>query len=258
MTAATTGSARLEIGQVFERAFGSIKRNLVTFSLLAFLFSALPQFVVQWEVLQVSRGTVQWGLTGLGSLAALVGVFLLQGALTYGAVADLNDRRPSFGECLSHGLRAFLPLIGLAIVMGIAILCGFILLIVPGVLMALAWSVATPVLVAERKGIFGSMGRSADLTRNYRGAILLIAIVFWVLSVVVSMVVGAILGAVFGLGALTTGTFSPGLIGAQAVIQGLVSGLEAMVGAAVVAAIYTLLRSIKEGVGAEALAAVFD
>lgn len=258
MTAATTVPARLEIGQVFERTFGAIKRNLLTFSLLAFLFSALPQFIVQWQVLQFSRGSMQWGLTGLGSLLTVIGVFLLQGALTYGAVADLNDRRPSFGECLSHGLRSFLPLIGLAIVMGVAILCGFILLIVPGVLMALAWSVATPVLVVERKGIFGSIGRSADLTRNYRGAIFLIAIVFWVLSIVVGMVVGIILAAAFGANALATGTVNTGVIGAEAVIQGLVSGLEAMVGAAGVAAIYSLLRSIKEGVGAEALAAVFD
>jgi MFS family permease len=246
------------MGQVFERTFGAIKRNWLAFSLLALLFSALPQFALQWEVLQVGRGTTSWSLAGLASLASLIGVFLLQGALTYGAVADLNGRRPGFGECLSNGLRSFLPLLGLAIIMGLALMGGFILLIVPGVLMALAWSVATPVLVVERKGIFGSMGRSADLTRNYRGAIFLIAIVFWVLSIVIGAVVGAILGAAFGIGSVMTGTLDAGLIGFQAVIQGLVSGVEAMVGAAGIAAIYSLLRSIKEGIGPEALASVFD
>lgn len=262
MTATATVSSRLEIGEVAKRTFAAIRRNLGVFTLLALLFSALPQFLLQWASTMMRGGTPYSsgliGLVGLGGVLILIGGVLLQGALTYATVQDQNNRRAGFGEILSKGLAAVLPLIGLAIVMGIALFCGFLLLIVPGVIMALAWSVATPVLVVERKGIFGSMGRSADLTRNYRGSILLLAIVYWVLTIIAGLVVGAIIAAVFVLGLGAGAMQDPFVAAIEAGLISLLQGASSLIGAAGLAALYCELRAIKEGVGAQTLASVFD
>ena len=55
----------------------------------------------------------------------------------------------------------------------------------PGVLLALAWSVAAPVLVMERTGVFGAFTRSAELTRNHRGAIFALAILAGVVGFII-------------------------------------------------------------------------
>ena len=261
MTAAVGVARSLDIGRVASGTFAAIGRNPVVFGVLGLIFAGVPRFGLQWEILQAQQGaTGVLQYAGLIGLLLLVTTFLLQGALTYATVADLNGRRPSIGECLSNGLRAFLPLIGLSILIGIALLFGFLLLIVPGVLMALAWSVAVPSLVVERKGVFGAFQRSADLTRGHRGAILLIGVVFWVLSIVVGVVLGVIVGVAVGLGHLSAG--AEGLTGVlrvtTAVTQALASALEGIIGSAGIATIYYELRSIKEGAGPQDLAAVFD
>ena len=60
----------------------------------------------------------------------------------------------------------FLPLIALSIVLGLGITLGFILVIVPGIILILMWSVAVPSLVIERTGILGAFNRSAELTQG--------------------------------------------------------------------------------------------
>ncbi len=258
MTAAVGAVGSLDIGRVASRTFGTIGRNPLVFGLLGLVFAGLPRFALQWEIVQAQKdlsNLLAYG--GLSGLAVLIGTFLLQGALTYGAVADLNGARPSLAECLTNGLRAILPLIALSILMGVALVVGFLLLIVPGVLMALAWSVAVPSLVVERTGVFGAFSRSADLTRGHRGAILIIAIVFWVLSVIAGLVLGLVLAVVMGVSHVS-GADSSSVAVLSGMVQGVISTVEGIIGAAGVATIYVELRAIKEGAGPRDLAAVFD
>ena len=42
---------------------------------------------------------------------------------------------------------------------------GFLLLIIPGLILLTVWAVVVPSLVIDKAGIFGSFSRSADLTR---------------------------------------------------------------------------------------------
>jgi hypothetical protein len=67
-----------------------------------------------------------------------------------------DARRPTGGRYP----RAF----GISIVSTIAILAGLLLLVVPGVVLLLRWSLAYPVMLAEDEGIVGSLRRSWRLT----------------------------------------------------------------------------------------------
>lgn len=61
---------------------------------------------------------------------------------------------------------AVFAFIGLAIVSGIALMIGFILLIVPGVFMAIRWSASVPILLAEQQTIGASLSESRDRTEG--------------------------------------------------------------------------------------------
>lgn len=83
-------------------------------------------------------------------------------------VADVQDGRrdASSGQLL----RAATPVLGQLILVGIVayvgIVIGFILIIVPGLILITIWSVAAPVVVLEHPGVFASLRRSRELVRG--------------------------------------------------------------------------------------------
>ena len=118
--------------------------------------------------------------------------------------------------------------------------------------LALALCVAAPDRVVEGLGVFNSMGRSGDLTRGHRGAILLLFVLYGIGLIAVQGATG-ILFALASYG-------SPDMknLLSRIVLAPLLQAMGALIGAAGVASIYFELRTIKEGVGIEALAAAFD
>ncbi len=256
MTAAATVGSRFDMGRVASRTFGAIGRNFAVFGLLALLLAGIPQGIARYFAQEtVHGGGLGSGLiTACSSLLGFIGLNMLQAALIHGTVADLNGRRANFGECLSTGLRFLLPVIGISILTGVAVAIGFILLIVPGVLLLLAWCVNIPVVVTEREDVFAAFGRSWDLTRGHRLQIFGLAVVY----VLVVWIMDAAGIAVTG-GLNLANLASPvGFNGIEWAVLTLLNVAQSLVGATGLAAIYYELRSIKEGVGPEALASVFD
>lgn len=254
-----TPPPRFDIGRVISRLVGALQRNAGPFLLCSLVFTGLPLVAVGWfqsgalGADGASANPTAALLTGLAAVpVSLVTSALLQAAIIYGTVNDLNGRRASLGDSLGVGFRLLLPLIGLAILTTLAMAAGFLLFIVPAVLVALAFAVATPVEVVERVGVFAAMGRSAELTRNHRGAIFGLFVLYAIVSFVVS-IGGSVLAALVG-------SLSPlGFVRASyLVVTPLTQSVVALIGAAGVASVYYELRNIKEGIGPEVLAAVFD
>ncbi|HEY3813237.1 MAG TPA: hypothetical protein VGL66_08410 [Caulobacteraceae bacterium] len=249
-----------DIGRVIQRTFGVIGRNFVPFLILALLFKAVPTVVIgAWSAIERSSALVannpfgaftgQNVLIGLVStIVSIISVFVLQAALLRGTIADLNGKRASLGDMLSTGLRFFFPLLGLGLVMGVALAVGFLLLIVPGIMMAVAWCAAAPAVVAEKTGVFDSFTRSANLTRGHRWAIFGLFVIYAV--IVISAIGSAFMFA--NLNDIRT------MLTISVVIQAVVGTLSALIGGAGSAALYYELRTIKEGAGADNLASVFD
>lgn len=238
-----------ELGRVIQRTFGAISRNLPVFLGLALLLTGLPAFVVAWA--QVNSDSNAAALAGgLGTLVNLVTTYILQAALVHGTVADLNGRRASLGQALRVGGRMFLPVLAISILLGIAVGLGVLLLIVPGLIMLTIWMVAVPAQVVERTGVFGAFSRSRDLTRGNRWKVFGLMLIFFLLGGLMLLLAG-FLGYAFTPDADSTMSI-PG-----AVVLAFTQAVSAMIAAVGVAAIYYELRSAKEGVGPEALAAVF-
>jgi hypothetical protein len=258
MTAAATVTSRFEMGRVVSRTFGVIGRNFVVFLLLALVLAGIPQAITRYFA--QTQAAASFSLThSLLSFAFVIIGFMalsvLQVALVYGSIADLNGKKASVGDCLATGMRFLWPVIGVSLLTGIAVGFGFLLLIVPGVLMGLAWCMNVPAVVVERKGVMEAFGRSADLTRGHRAAIFGLVVVYVLIVWIIDAVAIALTGGL-SFAALAQGQNS--FNGVEWVLMTVLQVVQSLIGAAGLASIYFELRSTKEGVGVESLASVFD
>jgi hypothetical protein len=246
-------NARFDIGRVIQHTASALFKNFgpllavsaVTVGLPSLLMAAGPLLALNPRI-----ATAMVSAVFAGVLFFLVGQYVLQAAVIHGVIAHLNGGRATIGEMLATAMRRLGPMLLLAILIGVGVVAGLFLLVVPGVLLALAWSVAGPVLVVERTAVFKALSRSAELTRGYRWWILLLGLVAFAVSTGVSMLLGLLNLPLV----VSTGPASPVAI----VVPAIANALSAMIGAAGVGALYYELRLVKEGAAPDSLAAVFD
>lgn len=246
-----------DLGRMISRTFASIRDNWLVLLVAALIFVGLPSTVsaVGQTFLWSNESTTTGGLfIALGSFLYLIGYLMLQGAAIKAVVDGLNGRKTGLGEAMGVGARAFFPLLGLGILASLGIGFGLILLIVPGVILAVLWSVATPAVVVEKRGVFGSFQRSRELTRGNRWNVLGLMVIY----IILTWILGAAIAAV---SAATGGSFAAGSsanLWINLLTGPVVNVMSGVVASAGVASLYYELRSVKEGVGPESLAAVFD
>lgn len=243
---------RFDIGEVVQRTFRTIGANFVPFFLLG-IGATIPSLVSGFLLGAHIAGQSTFSATGIVETLAVgfVSFFfsvVLQAALTYGTVTYQNGQPVSIVRALLIGVREFFPLLAIAILAAIGIFFGIILFIVPGIMLIVMWAVAVPARVVERTGIFESFSRSAELTSGYRWPIFATLLLFFVGSFVLQMLTAPFLAATSTVAAawILTG------------VRALISAIIAVLSSTLTACIYYELRSIKEGIGPEQIAAVFE
>src|SRR5690349_6008086 len=150
----------------------------------------------QFRVL-IGIGLILFGLEFLvlllvpGSTVALTILFIALGVLYQGIVVELvqdiqdGRRDHSIGDLIRSVEPVFWPLAAVSILFGIGLGIGFILLIIPGLILMVIWSVVAPVTVLERPGVFAAFGRSAELVRgNGWNVFAVIVLVFLAVAVI--------------------------------------------------------------------------
>lgn len=253
----------MSIARVLNTAFGAIFGNLFVMLGIAFLFTGLPRGLITYfqrsalarvGTSQVSPGTFLW-FAAAGLVVTIVLGTLAQGAMVRATVAANQGERAGFGECLATAMGRMLPLIGLALVSGLAFIFAAILLIVPAIILATIWFVAAPLVVTERSGVFAALGRSADLTRGERWnvfLVLLIMVGFFLVIFMFSSMVSAVGIAI----SARSGDFT-GLASLTAIAAAISATLQTMLAGAMSTAVYIELRGLKEGPESAGLDAVF-
>jgi hypothetical protein len=255
---------RFDMGRVISEGFGLFARRPVPILLLAFAFGLLPAVAEGWAIIHHAGPAPQPGaVPDLGATFGRLGItegiafiaagfgWILQGGVAVVATADAAGHGADIGVQLNKAAgRA--PLIFMAgVVATFGIVIGTLLLIVPGVLLSLAWMVVPAVAAVEGKGFVEAFRRSAELTRGSRGVLFVIVLLFGIASAVLIFALRAVVGAPM----LTTGTPPPLL---TFVLQPALTAVMAAVIACMTAAAYLELRGVKEGLTAGGFAAVFD
>jgi Membrane domain of glycerophosphoryl diester phosphodiesterase len=253
MTVTETQGPRFDFGRVTSRIGALIGRNLVPFLVLSLILAGAPYFLFLLIPLTLGDDA---GVAGPASLVAtlvlITGGLVLQAAITRASIDELSGKQISIGAALSSGVAVALPLLGFGLLFGLGVGFGLLLLIVPGVYLALLWAVSCPIIVVERLGVFKAMARSGVLTQNHRWAILGLIVLYMIFALVVQ---GAIALAIPGGWATMAGLPGGSMLAVVALVA--FQAFSSIVGNVGIAAIYFELRQIKEGVDVTELANVF-
>ena len=169
----------------------------------------------------------------VGIVNFVLGLFYTGGVVRL--VQDVEDgRRDEQASTLFKGVApVFWQLLAVAILAGIAIAIGFILLIIPGLILITIWSVVIPVVVLEKPGVFASFGRSRDLVRGHGWQVFGTLLLAWLIVIVLGLVVGIILAAAGASDAVV------------AVVNWLLTALTLPLVALVSSVLYFRLKAIK-------------
>lgn len=182
----------LSVGELLDRTFSFYRRHFLLFVGIA----ALPSVVLlAFQIAVALLGRAAAGLSGvvLGSVLFVTGAFvylvttaLMQGATVVAVSQILLGRETNVREAFGRIWSRIGELMLLILNMGVRIALGFLLFVVPAVVLALMYALTIPVAVLEERGVSDSLARSADLTKGYRGRILLIYVLLLVLVSIVN------------------------------------------------------------------------
>jgi hypothetical protein len=249
----TTMSARFaesdfRIGSVLTRTATILSRHFVIFFLVAVVAAAPTVLLIQRNVDALAGGTPTPDLflmVAIGVVLAMVLGMLSQAVMLHAAFQAMRLRPVSFGDSLRVGLARVIPILLLAIVMGFLMGLGFLLLIVPGLILMTMWFVGTPACVVERTGPWTSLKRSAALTKGHRWKIFGLILLLFIINLIVSQILEVVLLLVGSdILSIVARLFWGALYGAYYSIA--------------VVMTYHDLRVAKEGIDIEQIASVFD
>lgn len=252
---------RFEVSGVFRRMVSGISTHwkvLLGVALGVGVVSSVIGSVTMASVLQsydpTKPGTVlsifgspMYWLAAVGSillssfsLSAMLGTLLKSGS---GSDTD-------FAAAFASGIRNVLPMAGLTILWGLGLAVGYILIVVPSLILLTMWSVSAPALIAEGTGVIGAFGRSRALTKGIRwpvfGALLLFLIVYLIIA-----------SALQGFSQMGMLNLYKSSIGAAMAVTLLSSSLLGIVMSAFLAGLYGEVLEAKEGGSQNQLAEVF-
>lgn len=196
----------MSLGEVLDRTFKLYKSNFWLFiGIIALPFLILLMFNVGMAAVHTSTlktggvaGTFGLPTVGVvvgafvGAIVALVIYFGLLGAAQAATVLAVSDlylgQTPSLMACYKRvGVRAW-RVIAILFLVTVIVIVGFLLLIVPGIMLLCRTSLAVQSAMLEDTNTGRSIERSMELTKGYSWQIFFIFVLVWMLSAMVSAI----------------------------------------------------------------------
>jgi len=176
----------LSLGELLDRCFFLYRENFLLFAGL----TALPHLVLL--AFQLGDVAIQrWMGVGAGlvwtlaTYALTLGVTAASQGATVIAVSHVHLGRPATIAESFAGIKGRIFYLALIMIgYGIGVSIGFVLLIVPGIILGLMWALTIPVAVLEDTGLGDSVNRSAELTKGARGRVFVIYILFAIMLLI--------------------------------------------------------------------------
>ena len=132
-------------------------------------------------------------LVGLLGLALMLVSIAFIGALVSGYESiNLSVKRTTI-DLYSAGFRKFFILLGANILFVLAIMLGFIMLVLPAFYLMGRLSLFPSLIMFENEGVTKSLGRSWEMTDEYGGKLFGITLFFWGGTLIASLIVGALI-----------------------------------------------------------------
>lgn len=255
----------LSIGEVLDAAIKLYTKNFVNLLKIVAIV-IIPVAVITYVVIAatlpsgafVSGGTLYTPNGTLGATGTVVEIVLsvlaaliVEGALAISLVDAYIGQPIDWRESLREATGRLGALLWVAILVAVGVTIGFILLIVPGIYLAVVWTVAVPALMFEHLSGFKALGRSYELVRGRWWATFAALFVAVIMLGIILFVVGLIFGGI-------ESAVSIGSIGGWLVLRWFSTVVGDLIAfpfmASVIAVMYIDLRVRKEALDLELLA----
>jgi len=178
--------------ELLKPSINIIRDNL----LIYFVLAVLPSLIFGFQVARVGSNpdfSVVFSGVFFGSIISL----LLYPPLTYTYLQTAKNKRVELSDAFRESYKYFWPLIGTALLSGLIIIIGFILFIIPGVIMLRRYLLA-PFYVMDRKmGVTEAMETSAKESKEFSSSvygIIGVNVFFGLIGVI--PIIGQIIGAI--------------------------------------------------------------
>ena len=125
-------------------------------------------------------------------LVALVVFPVAEGAAIKMASEEIQNKPSDIKTSLRFATSGLLSMWALGIIVGIIIILGVIALVIPGIILAIMFSMALPALLLENSGVVGSLSRSRELV----GHRWLKTFATFLVLVIIIAIISAILGLI--------------------------------------------------------------
>jgi hypothetical protein len=190
----------MNLGDILNTTFNMYRDNFT-------LFAGICAVIVVPQAILVSAFSAShnalFGL--LGGLLSIAVSFLLTGALAQAVSARYLGRPMTISQAYEAlGTVTILTLVGVAFLSAILILIGFIVFIIPGIYIAVRFTLASQAAVLERRSVTDSLRRSWNLVEGnwwrVLGIIAAVDLLVGVLEIIAGRLVGAVAGNVLGTG----------------------------------------------------------
>ncbi len=153
------------VGAVLKSAFKLFKDNPALINKVLFAFYLPPVLLLGLLPYLTDAG---WLYIFPGLLFWLIST-LIESALIYGIVVYLRTgANPSLSSCLRLAVKKWWPVFAVSLVTRLIITLGTLLLIIPGIILSVKYSLVVPVTVIEGGGVGKTMDRSSALTQGLR------------------------------------------------------------------------------------------
>lgn len=188
----------MSFGEILDSSLGIYRRIFGTLVAIAIVCQGIPS--VLGIYLELSGGVLihpwLWLVTAVLGMVAALFTF---GASLWAISEAYLGRRPGIGESIRYAFSKAVKLMIAGLAAYIIIFLGFMLLIVPGIIIGCGYSVVPQAVVLEDIGATESLGRSWRLTRDYRWRAFGLGLVSLIIVYVPMMAIGIIGAAVIGM-----------------------------------------------------------
>jgi len=173
---------------VLTEAWALYRRYAAHFLLIAFVIYLITAVLYALLTLIGVAGYV------IAEIIALAAAFLLQAALVK-AIQDVRDGRVdlNLGQTYQAAVPFILPVAAASILAAIGIFIGFVLIVVPGLILLTFWCLIVPCIVIGGAGVFSSFGQSYRTVRGYAWNVFGTLVLVFLLYIALGIVVGLIL-----------------------------------------------------------------
>jgi len=214
----------LSVGEVVSKTFDLFRRDFVKYfvifavaEVVVGLATLLANSVVKLPAIPANSTDLSWvpgyfaaffELYFVIEVVTLIVIPIAEGTAIKMAAEAIGGRPVTLRASVQFALSKLVWLWVLSLVVGIIVVLGFVALVVPGIILAIMFSLALPVLLLENTGVSGSLSRSRELVGHRWGKTFATFVVLGIIILVISVIISLVSSLFGGVGPVVSGLLS--------------------------------------------------